>query len=108
MRMTFGKHKGKELDEIPDSYLLWVLEKAESAPALLKAAIRRHLGIEDPFQARPPPPPPPRSGPMVTADMVARWYRTLAMKFHPDRGGSHEAMQALNAARDALMRDLGL
>ena len=26
MRMPFGKHKGKPLDEIPKDYLLWIRE----------------------------------------------------------------------------------
>ena len=34
-------------------------------------------------------------------------YRALAAIRHPDRGGSHEAMSELNAARDEALREIG-
>ena len=36
---------------------------------------------------------------------ISMRYKLAAMKAHPDRGGSHEAMAALNAARDAALRE---
>jgi len=36
---------------------------------------------------------------------IDKAYRALAAKHHPDRGGSHEAMTELNAARDEAMRE---
>lgn len=42
-----------------------------------------------------------------TADDVNRKYKRLAMKFHPDRGGSVEQMQDLNDARETLLRTSG-
>lgn len=38
-------------------------------------------------------------GPLTKPDIVGA-YRRAAEKAHPDKGGSHEAMSALNAARD--------
>jgi curved DNA-binding protein CbpA len=40
--------------------------------------------------------------------VVCRWYRDLALHFHPDRGGSNEAMQAINEANNRLRRMVGL
>lgn len=39
---------------------------------------------------------------------VKTWYRNLATKYHPDRGGTNEAMSALNDANDRLRRQLGI
>lgn len=38
-----------------------------------------------------------------TPDQVEDAYRRLAMKHHPDRGGSQAEMARINAARDALL-----
>jgi hypothetical protein len=38
MEMTFGKHKGEQLADIPTEYLAWVLENC--------ATINRHLRDE--------------------------------------------------------------
>lgn len=43
----------------------------------------------------------------VTRKMVELAYRKLAARRHPDvPGGSHEAMQELNAARDAALQEI--
>lgn len=45
------------------------------------------------------------SGPVVKENVEAA-YRRLAAERHPDKGGSHEAMAKLNAARDEAIREL--
>lgn len=62
------------------------------------------------------PPPPPRDDPRtilhfgsqepLTRDAIKRRQRQLAEIFHPDRGGSVEAMQKINAAAEALLSQL--
>ena len=55
-------------------------------------------------------PPPPSCWeilslePGASHDAIERAYRALALKHHPDRGGSGAAMAALNAARDEALR----
>jgi hypothetical protein len=39
---------------------------------------------------------------------ISRWYRQLCLDFHPDRGGSKEAMQAINEAHERLKKALGI
>lgn len=39
----------------------------------------------------------------ATPDQIEDAHRRLAMKHHPDRGGSDDDMARINAARDALM-----
>ena len=40
----------------------------------------------------------------ATLDQVKRAYRSLAMRFHPDHGGSEERMKAVNAAYHAIIK----
>lgn len=99
MRMPFGKHRGKDLEDVPDSYLLWCLANLEALNPLLRRAIEEHLEV--------PPPPPPRA-PAPPAALEARRiadairteirdvYRATALKHHPDRGGNTAAMAAVN------------
>lgn len=42
----------------------------------------------------------------ATIDQIQKAYRELAMKRHPDRGGSQEQMAELNRARDAAVLEL--
>jgi hypothetical protein len=39
---------------------------------------------------------------------LAAWFRALAFKHHPDRGGDGKVMSALNSARDELYEALGI
>jgi hypothetical protein len=93
MRMPFGKHRGEELSEIPDDYLVWCLDNCDSMSPTLRKAIEAHLKIEESDTAI-----------VSVATIVPEWYRKLAMEFHPDRrGGSHEGMKAVNRAKELLI-----
>ena len=43
----------------------------------------------------------------LTTSVCNQWYRTMAVRFHPDKGGSHEAMKAVNAGRELLLQLAG-
>lgn len=43
---------------------------------------------------------------MPTVTQINRLWRELAAKRHPDAGGSHDAMAALNAARAEALREI--
>jgi hypothetical protein len=97
--MPFGKHRGLPLEEVPDSYLMWILDNVtlDNRPSL-REAIRLRLGL-------------PRTDSRTGANLdglVKSWYRRLSMDFHPDRGGSHEAMIAINEAHERLRKLLGM
>jgi hypothetical protein len=36
--------------------------------------------------------------------LVSQWYRSLSREYHPDLGGSHEAMKAVNRGRELLLQ----
>jgi hypothetical protein len=44
----------------------------------------------------------------VTVEDVNERYRELSLEAHPDRGGDHDAMVRLNAARDAALKFMGI
>lgn len=105
MRMPFGKHKGEELHTIPDSYLWWVLENAESASPLLLAAIRRHLGLDDepqPSRHSQTPPPANAVSKQEVESALSSVVRQLSLKYHPDRGGTVAQMQVVNEVAELL------
>ena len=100
-RMSFGKYKGRDINDIPLSYLRWLIENVDILGPRVRETIKARLG-EQPRSTSPPPPPPSPSG----FDQVIRaWHRLMTKKYHPDRGGHHEAMVAVNDGAE-LFRDL--
>lgn len=68
------------------------------------------------FRALPPPPGSKQAphwravldvGLKADRSTIEAAYREKAAKAHPDKGGSHEAMTALNAARDQALKEIG-
>lgn len=100
--MPFGKHQGKPLSEVPSSYLRWLLRECDLEPWLRAAAQRRGPA------ARPPEPADAEKRlPARLNDVLRQWRREMVRKYHPDRGGSVEAMAAINDAHDRLRELVG-
>lgn len=96
--MPFGKYRDQPIDQIPTGYLRWLLT-IDLWPDL-QSAVEEELELRrEGFERG------PRQAPTPAID-VASWYRQLSMRFHPDRGGSKEAMQAVHAAKELLERML--
>jgi len=94
-RMPFGKHKGKPLSAIDGSYLLWLAELPDISARLL-AAVQAELERRNADQT-----------PLAIPDLrpiADSWRRQLAREFHPDHGGSNEAMRAVNRGYDLLLQ----
>ena len=98
-RISFGKHRGKLLTEIPVGYLRWVLANCSSVSPALRDEIRYVIQADDSAEE-------PTA--LVIPTLVGSWYRKLAAEFHPDKGGTHEAMKAVNRCRDVLLEMAGV
>src|SRR4051812_19551525 len=98
MRLTFGKHKGQDVADLPTDYLLWIQSVQIQRPYWLQGAVeselRRRHGRRT--QQRTTHQPHQQTG-VCVGDAVRRWYGKLAMAHHPDRGGSDERMQLVNS-----------
>lgn len=97
MRMPFGCHRNKPIDEIPSSYLEWLLtiEIDNDLRARVEEALaqRSQVTCEGSEVVK-------RSGEL--SEVIRSWYREITLQFHPDRGGRNEAMVAITVAHERL------
>jgi hypothetical protein len=101
--MRFGKYKGRALTSIPEDYLDWLLT-IDLRPQLRRAVERelRRRAFEEEPDPRPERPATRAREQVDWSAIITRWFREMCLKYHPDRGGSNEAMQAINAAHERL------
>jgi hypothetical protein len=106
--MPWGKYRGQDLADVPSSYLAWVADECDRLQPWLEAAIRCELAdrFGRPCQACLARALHP-NGSAFDLDLIAGWYRQLALRHHPDRGGLPGAMVGINAARDLLLEMVG-
>jgi len=115
IKMPFGKYKNKRLSKIPTDYLEWCRDKCDTLTDDVRRAVEEELAareaMDKPEEAEPaagkgqePAVRPPRMSPLgqTLAGEVRMMFRNLALKYHPDRGGSPEAMRALNEFHETL------
>lgn len=102
MNMPFGKYKGRRLRDLPDDYLDW-LTTIDLRPRLHAAVWNEIRRREDGSSGR------ARGSssltcpePAVAQEIVGAGLRSLARRYHPDKGGSHEDMLKVNACADWL------
>jgi hypothetical protein len=110
-RLPFGKYRGWALEQVPLSYLAWLIEESDVREPLRSAIVEEVRTRLDLGTPPPQPPPlgtrPPAEMTSVIAEIIAAGYRALSLRRHPDKGGTTIDMQRLNAARDWLrMRGL--
>jgi uncharacterized protein (DUF3820 family) len=88
--MPFGKFKGWPLEEIELQYLEW-LQDHVPLRGHLRVAVSQEIAARTDLEIVSP-----------SKDRVKEVYRVMAMKWHPDRGGTKEAMQAVNEFYEQL------
>ena len=93
--MPFGKHKGTCIDQLPASYIEWILENTD-----VDGWLRQQLEKSYEFQLY---------GGTNNGDpshVIKSAYQTSAKKWHPDKGGTHEAMIAVNEFHELILKGL--
>jgi hypothetical protein len=100
MKIWFGKHSGKEVHELPDDYLNWLVgyerQYIDQSRRLLDDAEKEIVARESAALA----------DLSVAEKIIKAGYLELAKRCHPDTGGSHEEMVELNATVEKLRRSL--
>jgi uncharacterized protein (DUF3820 family) len=106
-RFDFGKYKGKHVRDVPDGYLRWCLRDCDCLGTWLRrsieAELRRRANTDADAGAG-------RSGGALVdlPALIRRWHAEMSLLFHPDRGGSTAAMQAINHGADRLKEMAGV
>jgi uncharacterized protein (DUF3820 family) len=111
--MPFGKHKGRNLEVIPFEYLAWVLHHCHRMNDWMRRAIEaeleRRIDSDGDEQVEIKKSHSQQPGTAINLpDVISRWYRSLCMDYHPDRGGDTKVMQAINDAHDRLKKMVGV
>jgi putative quorum-sensing-regulated virulence factor len=96
VEIPFGKYRGAQVSELPFNYLEWLtsIELLEPLRTAVKAEYERRLHAQDKW-----------SGPIdlkVVDEIISAGVRSLARTHHPDAGGDHQKMVAINNAADWL------
>lgn len=89
MIISFGKHAGKDIKDVPTDYLDWLLESNERTIREIKSELKRR---EEQAEAK---------GSWMER-VVTEGLRAMAKKHHPDAGGSTADMQEVTRAAEVL------
>jgi uncharacterized protein (DUF3820 family) len=108
LRMPWGRHKGKLLSEVPAPYLAWMLEECGLSTPIRRAVLAELARWFEGQGLRVAVPVAGRASLVDPNAAVMSAYRTLCLKYHPDRGGTNEAMAALNEMLDKVRRALAV
>jgi len=86
---TFGKHKGSYMGDVPAEYIEWLIKEKQAELDMFRAELDRRARLQEDQM------------PMIEK-LVSAGYKSLAQRFHPDKGGATADFQALQAAYEQL------
>ena len=89
MIIEFGKYKGSRLEDLPEDYLLWLLDMRKKDVRIYEGELERRKLAEE-------------ASLTMSEKIISAGYRELAKKFHPDAGGSAKEFQELRASFEQL------
>ena len=103
--MPFGRHRGRLVRDLPDHYLIWLINNVAlygdlrcAVEAEYEARDLQHTGSSV-IVLRPEQRP-------IAREIVDAGYHTLARRMHPDAGGTNEQMILLTAVATAMREQL--
>jgi hypothetical protein len=97
MELNFGKFKGYEIEDVPTSYLAFLLD-ADFVNDEIKAECVEVINYRySEFEL---------SRKSIDKSIIDNVFKRLVMKHHPDKGGNHQAMVALNEFREILIKSI--
>lgn len=107
MKMPFGKFRGHRVQDLPDDYLEW-LTGLDNLRGRLRTVVERERRCRQweeesrrPVEHAPELDAEDRA---LLAELIRAGYRALALRYHPDQGGSTETMLRLNRIMERLRR----
>ncbi len=99
--IPFGKYRGCFVSQLPTQYMAWCLSSLDKLEPYLRLAMRREISYRGELEDEAVETQGTRQLGNVKK-VVQRCYREMTMKWHPDRGGSHESMIAIGDFHDRL------
>ena len=95
MVLSYGKHRGKDLQSVPREYLDWLLGSSRETVAAVEAELQRRDLVE-------------MADSSWAERIVRAGFRALALRHHPDQGGDSTEMREILAANEQLNEVLSL
>lgn len=131
-KFPWGKYKGDEIEDLPSSYIVWLLDNGKVRDPLLARELGSEMirrmqtyaptngkrsnqdgSVGDPGaheyarsaqEQRPSPTIAKGFRAELAMKVVEKGYRVVAREVHPDTGGTAEAFKELTGVLDALRR----
>lgn len=83
MVLRFGKYKGYRIEDLPTSYIVYALTEFDNLHVSVKSLLEVELIERIPTIK-------------ISAKNIKSTFKKMALKYHPDKGGSTAQMQAIN------------
>jgi hypothetical protein len=100
--MPFGRYRGRRICHLPDDYLTWLIENIDLRQPLL-GHIERELKHREEAEVHAHDRRRRTTcDPEAAEELIGAGLHVLARRYHPDAGGDHQRMVAINNAADWL------